>query len=70
MSPEATMAVKLESARVALNVGVTRGIRLNCLVLCSGRCHCKTPLSIPYEIKRDTGPLLMRGQMNIASSKI
>lgn len=64
------MAVKLESARVARNVGVTRGIRLNCLVLRSGRfCHCKTPLSIPCEIKRDTGPTLMRGQMNIASTK-
>ena len=70
MSPEATMAVKLDSASVARNVGVTRGVRLNRLVLRSGRfCHCKTPLSIPYEIKRDTGPLLMRGQINIASAK-
>jgi len=53
MSPEATMAVKLESARVARNVGVTRGIRLNCLVLRCGRfCHCKTPLSIACEIRK------------------
>ena len=64
------MAVKLESARVARNVGVTRGIRLNCLVLRFGQfCQCKTPFCIPYGIKRDTGPLLMRGQMNIASAK-
>jgi len=64
------MAVKLEAARVARNVDVTRGIRLNCLVLRFGQfCQCRTPLFIPYEIRRDTGPLLMRGQMNFVSAK-